>query len=127
MKAGIHPKVVKCAVKCTCGNSFEILSERDTMSVDLCSECHPFYTGQQKMIDSAGRVDRFAQRYSANLQLDKLAKRDDSKKKDQSKLNFKFNPKAPKAAARPTEEKAEGGDKPAAGKPAAKGGAKGKK
>jgi large subunit ribosomal protein L31 len=125
MKAGIHPKVKKCAVKCTCGNSFEILSERESMSVDLCSECHPFYTGQQKMIDSAGRVDKFAQRYAAKLSLDKLAKRDTTKAKDLSKLAFKFNPKAPKAPTRPVEEKGEG-DK-AGAKPGAKGGAKAKK
>lgn len=123
MKAGIHPKVMTCQVKCTCGNSFELISDRETMHVDLCSECHPFFTGQQKFVDSAGRVDRFAQRYATNLSLNKLAQRDD-RKKDLSKLTHKINPKVKKDAPRREEGKEGAAAAPAA---PAKGGAKSKK
>jgi large subunit ribosomal protein L31 len=100
MKAGIHPDVQLCTVTCTCGNTFQIMSDKETMNVDLCSACHPFYTGQQKFVDAAGRVDRFNQRFSSNLELSKLASKD-SRKKDVSKLAFKFNPKEPKVVGGP--------------------------
>ena len=63
MKAGIHPEQVRTVVTCTCGNSFHILTKEETLSIDICSACHPFYTGKQKLIDSAGRVDRFNRKY----------------------------------------------------------------
>ena len=68
MKSGVHPDVTMCKVTCTCGNSFDIVSEKETMSVDLCSACHPFYTGQQKIVDTEGRVDRFVKRYKLDQQ-----------------------------------------------------------
>jgi large subunit ribosomal protein L31 len=65
MKAEIHPEYIETNVKCSCGNSF---STRSTLSsgellVDVCSACHPFYTGQQRVVDTAGRVDKFKRRY----------------------------------------------------------------
>ncbi len=64
MKPEIHPKYVKVKVKCACGNEFETRSTMaKDMSVDLCSACHPFYTGRQKLVDTAGRVDRFRRKY----------------------------------------------------------------
>jgi len=64
MKAEIHPKYYTDAkVVCSCGNTFTTGSTRKTMKVELCSGCHPFFTGERKMIDTAGRVERFKQRY----------------------------------------------------------------
>jgi large subunit ribosomal protein L31 len=63
MKEGIHPDYPAARVTCACGNSFVTRSTRGDFSVDVCSACHPFYTGTQKLIDTAGRVDRFRKRY----------------------------------------------------------------
>lgn len=96
MKAGIHPELNVCKVTCTCGNEFEILSEKESLQVDLCSACHPFFTGQQKFVDSAGRVDKFAQRYAMTSdKLKDLTKKKEPKKK-KTKLQHKINPKAKK-------------------------------
>jgi len=64
MKKDIHPQYHEINVTCSCGNSFQIKSTlSDDFSIEVCSACHPFYTGQQKIIDTAGRVDKFRQRY----------------------------------------------------------------
>lgn len=65
MKQGIHPEYVETTVTCTCGNTFETASTitDGEMRVDVCSACHPFYTGKQKILDSGGRVARFEKRY----------------------------------------------------------------
>lgn len=63
MKEGIHPKYQKCVVKCACGETFETGSTKPEMKVDICSKCHPFFTGRQKLVDTGGRVDRFKKRY----------------------------------------------------------------
>lgn len=63
MKKEIHPKYFpKAQVKCACGNSFTVGSTRETLSVDICAKCHPFYTGSQQLIDTRGRVERFKAR-----------------------------------------------------------------
>jgi large subunit ribosomal protein L31 len=62
MKADIHPKYVEAEVRCACGNSFKTRSTRPVIVVGICNACHPFYTGQQKFVDTAGRVDKFQQR-----------------------------------------------------------------
>lgn len=65
MKPEIHPKYVKVMVKCACGNEFETRSTiGKPLSMDICSACHPFFTGRQKLIDTAGRVDRFRRKYA---------------------------------------------------------------
>jgi large subunit ribosomal protein L31 len=64
MKADIHPKYVQCQVSCACGNSFTTRSTLKAIKVDICSACHPFFTGQQKFVDTAGRVDKFRKRYA---------------------------------------------------------------
>ena len=64
MKQGIHPDYKKVTVKCACGETFETGSVKDSLSVEICSKCHPFYTGKQKFVDSAGRVDKFKKRYN---------------------------------------------------------------
>ncbi len=63
MKAGIHPEYVEATIKCACGAEYKTRSTRGDMNVEICSNCHPFYTGTQKIIDSAGRVDRFKKKY----------------------------------------------------------------
>ena len=64
MKAGIHPEYVPCKVHCACGSTFETRSSLPSIRVDVCGACHPFYTGAQKFLDTAGRVDRFRKRYA---------------------------------------------------------------
>jgi large subunit ribosomal protein L31 len=64
MKEGIHPDYPAATVSCACGNSFVTRSTRGDFQVDVCSNCHPFYTGTQKLMDAAGRVDRFRKRYA---------------------------------------------------------------
>lgn len=63
MKKGTHPKYILGTVKCACGNSFQVRSTVGDMSLDICSECHPYFTGKQKLIDSAGRVEKFYKKY----------------------------------------------------------------
>ena len=64
MKPGIHPKYVDATVTCACGNTFTVGSTRQNMRVDVCSKCHPFFTGQQRILDTAGRVERFRRRFN---------------------------------------------------------------
>lgn len=65
MKADIHPKCYESEIKCTCGKAYTTLSTIKTMSIGICADCHPFFTGEQKYVDTAGRVDRFAKRYGS--------------------------------------------------------------
>jgi large subunit ribosomal protein L31 len=63
MKTGIHPEYVRCAVTCGCGNTFVTGSTRPEIHVEICSACHPFYTGKQKFVDTAGRIEKFRNKY----------------------------------------------------------------
>jgi large subunit ribosomal protein L31 len=63
MKAGIHPNYTESRVHCSCGNEFTTRSTAGDLHVELCSECHPFYTGKQKLVDSGGRIEKFERRY----------------------------------------------------------------
>jgi len=63
MRADIHPEYVEAQVRCSCGNTFTTRSTKANLTVELCSECHPFYTGKQKLVDTGGRIDRFERRY----------------------------------------------------------------
>ncbi len=63
MKPGIHPTYQRAAVQCACGNTFETRSTLSDIHVEICAQCHPFFTGKQKLVDTAGRVERFRQRY----------------------------------------------------------------
>ena len=65
MKPEIHPKYEAITVTCACGNAFETRSTMgDSLTIEICSECHPFFTGKQKLVDTAGRVDRFKKRFA---------------------------------------------------------------
>ena len=65
MKPGIHPKYHEVEVRCACGNTFKTRSTKPELHLEICSNCHPFFTGRQKLIDTEGRVDRFTKRFGA--------------------------------------------------------------
>lgn len=67
MKPGIHPEYGPCLVTCACGNSFLTRSTAARISLEICSACHPFFTGQAKLVDTMGRVERFQKRYGAGV------------------------------------------------------------
>jgi len=64
MRKDIHPDYKECAVTCACGNTFEVKSLKTAMTIDICNECHPFFTGSEKIVDAAGRVDKFKKKYN---------------------------------------------------------------
>ena len=63
MKQDLHPEYKTTTVKCACGETFEVDSTRDTIHVEICSKCHPFYTGKQKLVDTGGRVEKFRKKF----------------------------------------------------------------
>ncbi|MGB7297125.1 MAG: 50S ribosomal protein L31 [Candidatus Aminicenantales bacterium] len=63
MKKGIHPEYGECRVVCACGNTFLTRSTKKEIRVEICSQCHPFFTGKQKLMDSAGRIEKFRKKY----------------------------------------------------------------
>ena len=64
MKEGIHPNYVETTITCACGNVIKTRSTKENIRVEICSKCHPFYTGKQKLVDTGGRVDRFNKRFA---------------------------------------------------------------
>jgi large subunit ribosomal protein L31 len=64
MKTGIHPEMKKVVIRCNCGATFETYSTADNLHVDICSQCHPFFTGEEKFVDTAGRVELFQRKYA---------------------------------------------------------------
>ena len=64
MKEGIHPNYRVTTVKCACGNEFQVGSTKENIRVEICNQCHPFYTSKQKLVDTGGRVDRFKKRFN---------------------------------------------------------------
>jgi large subunit ribosomal protein L31 len=99
MKDGIHPEYPPATIACACGNTFVTRSTRGDFQVDVCSACHPFYTGTQKLLDTAGRVDRFRKRY-------------ETKKPAKART-------APEVSPEPATPSAEKGDDPTATEPQA--------
>ena len=75
MKTDIHPTYTECKVHCSCGNEFVTRSTVSELRVELCSECHPFYTGKQKLVDTGGRVERFERRMAKSATAKKAAKK----------------------------------------------------
>lgn len=82
-KQGIHPEYHDITVTCSCGNSFETRSTtgKKTLLLEVCSKCHPFYTGKQRIVDTAGRVDRFQQKYARKGPAKAAVEQDQSKNK----------------------------------------------
>lgn len=64
MKKGIHPDYQECTVICACGNTFKTRSTKKEIRVEICSQCHPFFTGKQRIVDTAGRVEKFRKKYA---------------------------------------------------------------
>ncbi len=83
MKPGIHPEYMECTVRCSCGNTFVTRSTVPEIRVELCNECHPFYTGQQKFVDTGGRVQRFADKFGGAAQA--ALEREAAKKAERAK------------------------------------------
>ena len=106
MKQGIHPEYVECNVRCSCGNTWTTRSTKSEMRVDLCDKCHPFYTGQQKLVDTGGRVQRFADKFGGAAAA-QLKKAEEAKAAEKAKRAAEFAKKAEaEAAAAPAEEPA---------------------
>ncbi|OPX23830.1 MAG: 50S ribosomal protein L31 [Planctomycetales bacterium 4484_113] len=81
MKEHIHPELKVATVTCACGETFQVLSVRDEIKVEICSKCHPFFTGKKKIVDTAGRVEKFIQRAQKALSPEELRKRQRRKKR----------------------------------------------
>jgi len=118
MKEGIHPKYVECKVTCGCGNSFVTRATVAELAVEVCSNCHPFYTGQQRYVDTAGRVEKFQKKYrwdarqavrAAEVQAEAQRK----KKAPARKQTQAAKPKAKSPKATRRGEKPPAGDQPA--------------
>ena len=85
MKKDIHPKCHEVTVKCVCGNSFKTTSTSSKIDTDICSACHPFFTGTQKFVDTAGRIEKFQQRYAKKTATKTTAKKTTTKKVETTK------------------------------------------
>ena len=112
MKPGIHPEYVESTVHCSCGNTFKTRSTKPELHVELCSECHPFYTGKQKFVDTGGRVQRFSDKFgnaaAATLEREAAAKAarqkaaDEAAAKAQGPSARPRKPRRPSASRRPS-------------------------
>ena len=67
MKDKIHPRYVEATIVCSCGNTWKTRSTRENVHLDVCSKCHPYFTGEQRVVDTAGRIDRFKKRYAKSM------------------------------------------------------------
>ena len=103
MKQGIHPDYVECTVRCSCGNTFVTRSTKSELKIDICNACHPFYTGTQKLIDTGGRVQRFADKFGSAKEL--VAEREAAKKAAKAAAN------AEREAAKKAEREAKAAEK----------------
>jgi len=100
MKPAIHPNYVEATVTCSCGNTFTTRSTRPTLRTDLCSVCHPFYTGEQRIVDTAGQVERFTRRQEA------AAANVGRKSKRQRRIESRQQSRAPLDGAEETDDEA---------------------
>ena len=99
VRKGIHPEYKKCIVSCACGNVFETRSTVETMRLDICSECHPFYTGKQKLVDTAGRVEQFMRKFEKSQAMQENAARKLADKRKASTAATKSAESPPKSPA----------------------------
>ena len=102
MKTDIHPNYVETTVHCSCGNEFTTRSTREKLTAELCNECHPFYTGRQKLVDSGGRVERFRKR----------TEKTDTSAVEAKKIKRATSAKIKEATAKPTSAAKAGASKP---------------
>ncbi len=82
MKKDIHPEYRMTTVRCHCGHEFEAGSTKENISIEICSQCHPFYTGKQKLVDSAGRIERFRRKYGNYLEKTKKEVKKEEKQEE---------------------------------------------
>ncbi len=94
MKAGIHPKYQEVEARCACGNTFKTRSTKSELHLEICSACHPFFTGRQKLIDTEGRVERFTKRFGAQSAATLRAAAEASKASKAAKASKKNRPSA---------------------------------
>ncbi len=118
-KAGIHPNYELATITCACGAVHETASTRGSFTVEICSKCHPFYTGRQKLMDTAGRIERFQRRYQ--LKPGAVAATEASRPaKPEAVKSEAAKPEAPKADKKPKQEAKPEAKKADAAEPAAK-------
>jgi len=84
MKEGIHPEYKVATIQCACGNIIKTRSTKDNIQVDVCSSCHPFFTGKQKLVDTAGRIDRFKKKFGDRVNVKGVKKKKKPASKDTS-------------------------------------------
>ena len=120
MRKDIHPKYEEATVTCVCGNTFKTRSTLPEINVEICSACHPFFTGTQKLIDSAGRIERFMTKYGKDYAADEAPEKADAKDAPVEKPKADDAPKAedkpaeqPKAEEKPKVEAAPADENPA--------------
>ncbi len=103
MKADIHPKATETTVRCACGMEMTVLSTRPEISITICSKCHPYFTGKQKFVDTAGRIEKFQKRFGVEETKEAAKKKVKSKKamkREQAQAAFKARKEAEKEAAK---------------------------
>ena len=103
MKPGIHPKYQEVEARCACGNTFKTKSTKNELHLEICSNCHPFFTGRQKLIDTEGRVERFTKRFGAQSAETRKAAGKEAKAAKAAKAAK--TPKTAAAAAKPAKAK----------------------
>jgi large subunit ribosomal protein L31 len=106
MKSGIHPNVVTATVICACGHTWQTTSTREVIKTDLCSNCHPFYTGEQRIVDTAGQVERFMRRMSNRSQTPAQAAANATKRSSRNRANVPPPPQERRPAPRENAEDA---------------------
>lgn len=89
MKDKIHPEYKETTIVCVCGETIRTRSTKQNIHIDICSKCHPFFTGKQKLVDSAGRVEKFAKRYAGKVKPSKKEAAEDTAKKEEPKAEDK--------------------------------------
>ena len=107
MKSDIHPKYGPAVIRCACGNVIETRSTKESISVDVCSACHPFFTGTQKLVDTAGRIDKFQKRFEGHVV--------SAKKVRKSKKEISFEPTVQNAPEAPKPSRPSGPQRASAG------------
>jgi len=101
MKKGIHPKYVEATVVCGCGNTFKTRATKEKLVVEVCSACHPFYTGKQKFVDTAGRVEKFTSKYDwHDKKAAEVLKAGENKKKEEQAKKVQVKKNVPKPVAK---------------------------
>lgn len=103
MKKDIHPKYEEATVKCVCGNTFTTRSTLKEIEVEICAACHPFFTGQQKLVDSAGRVERFMKKYGKDYAEGEADKKPKAAKPKAEEKPAEAKPEEPKAEEKPAD------------------------